>query len=192
MVKRSHSRVRIAGALLLVVAAQASNAQSAPPTAASDPVAIAVPSLDFAEQPDMVKGYDRYFYFHRETTSFAEALADLEECDGYARGLAYRIKPNPDDPMVKNTLFGPVFEAIGARLSDRLFGVPERRKARRINMRVCMGYKGYHRYGLPQAIWQSFNFDDAATAPAEQDREKMLMQQAKVASGPHPTRPALN
>jgi hypothetical protein len=72
-----------------------------------------------------------------------------------------------------------------------MFGVPARRKAHRTNMRVCMGYKGYQRYGLPQAIWQSFNFDDAATAPAEADRQKMLMQQAKIASGPRPLNPEL-
>ena len=182
---------RIAAVLLLTITGHSSRAQSTPGTPAISADAVAVPSLAFDEQPEMVKAYDKYFYFHRDGTTFAEALSDLQECDGYARGLAYRIKPDPDDPLVKNSPIGPVFEAIGARWADKMFGVPERRKARRTNMRVCMGYKVYQRYGLPQAIWQSFNFDDAATAPAEADRQKMLMQQAKIASGPRPLKPEL-
>ena len=183
--------MRLAVALLPMIIGHAGRAQSVPTTPVKGADAIVVPSLDFNEQPAMVKAYDKYFYFHREGTTFAEALADLQECDGYARGLAYRVKADPDDPLVKNSLVGPIFEAIGARWADKMFGVPARRKAHRTNMRVCMGYKGYQRYGLPQAIWQSFNFDDAATAPAEADRQKMLMQQAKIASGPRPLNPEL-
>jgi len=177
---------QIATALLLMLTGQAAHAQTATETAQP----ITIPSLQFAEQPEMVKAYDKYFYFFREQTSFADALADLRECDGYARGLAYRVTNDPHD-LLGQGIVGSLMAPVGALIADRLFGVPERRKARRTNMRVCMGYKGYHRYGLPQAIWQSFNFDDAIHEPVEADRQHMLMQQAKIASGDRPDKPEL-
>lgn len=75
---------------------------------------------------------------------------------------------------------------------DAIIGSAKRRGARRANMRVCMGYKGYHRYGLPKQIWEQINFDEGNSSPTESDRQKMLMQQAKIASGPKPANPELN
>ena len=49
-----------------------------------------------------------------------------------------------------------------------------------------MGYKGYDRYGLPKDRWEQFNFEEGNRTVGEEDRQKYLMQEAKVASGPKP------
>ncbi len=52
-----------------------------------DVAAIALPALDFTPDPKHEKGFDKYYYFHRDGTDFPTALADLRDCDGLARGL---------------------------------------------------------------------------------------------------------
>ena len=65
---------RVAAVLLLIITGHASRAQSAPATPAIGADAVAVPSLAFDEQPEMVKAYDKYFYFHRDGTTFPSGL----------------------------------------------------------------------------------------------------------------------
>jgi hypothetical protein len=67
-----------------------------------------------------------------------------------------------------------------------IFGSAEVRATRRINMRRCMNFKGYHRYGLPKDIWTKFNFEEGFSELAENKRQVFLKQQAKIASGEKP------
>lgn len=185
--------VTLAFAVLAVATSQ--------PVHADEPIevaSIAVPSLDFVETPEVRKNYNRIFYFHRSGTTFVDALSDIVECDAYGRALPF--KPDPtryivlsNSPIVAGigTPIANLLSPVGERWADKMFGAPWRRKTRRNNLRVCMGYKGYQRYGLTQAIWASFNFDEANKPPPEDQRRRMLIQQAKIASGPAPSQPEL-
>ena len=81
---------------------------------------------------------------------------------------------------------GALGGAIGGLMADAIFGSGERRKQRRINMRNCMFYKGYDRYGLEKDLWQEFNFEEGLSQTEETERENKLLMQARVASGPKP------
>jgi hypothetical protein len=181
-------------AAAFAVAAMCAGAPASAQTEAEpDPATIAVPDLAFAMNPELAGEFDRYFYFVREDTGFATALADLRECDGYARGLVYLrsgFDPSVYQPM-PTTLPAAVGTAIGTALAGAIdkavFGPAQRRRMRRANMRTCMHFKGYHRYGLPRAVWEQINSED----PGEVDGEKLLLKQAKIASGPKPAQRAL-
>jgi hypothetical protein len=83
--------------LLAACAAGAAVAQPAPPaatkaTAAVDPASVPMPKLAFTPDAEIERNYFKYFFFHRDGTDFATAYADLQECDGYARGLSHRTR----------------------------------------------------------------------------------------------------
>lgn len=150
-----------------------------------DPARLAPQEMAFAETPAMVKDYDKYFYFHRQSTSFVEALTDLRECDARARGIWQGKTARGEAPG--RTAYGLVGDLANALIfvpaQDRLF--------RRANLRRCMSFKGYARYGLPKALWESFNLQHIETATPERDIQMSLARQALVASGPQPTSRAL-
>lgn len=146
---------------------------------AVDPATIEMPTLAFDEKPEDVLNYEKYFYFVREGTDFATAYSDVRECDGYARGLSYRT-----DGSI--TMQYGLAGALGNALADAIFGSAERRKQRRTNVRTCMFYKGYKRFGIRKELWTAFNFDEGNSSPAETVRQGFLQRQAKVASGPMP------
>ena len=156
-----------------------------------DVAAIQLPSLEFKPDPSLTKSFDKYYYFHRDGTDFHTALADLRDCDGLSRGLAspfgYADTPAP----YAGTMAGAIGGAIGNLMVAAIFGSAQVRAARRVNMRRCMFYKGYQRYGLPKDIWQKFNFEEGFSQLAEAPRQAYLKQQAKVASGEKPKTEAL-
>ncbi len=76
--------------------------------------------------------------------------------------------------------------AIGSAIADAIFGSAERRKMRRINLRNCMGFKGYQRYPLTHDLWEKFNFEEGMGRKREGVRQEALVLQALVASGPTP------
>jgi len=143
---------------------------------------LEMPKLDFGSTPEIEADFDKYFYFHRAETTFEQALADIRECDGYARGLAspygYQEAPYP----YTYTMAGAIGGAIANMLVAAIFGSAELRKARRTNMRRCMNYKGYDRYGLNKDVWQKFNFEEGLNRVDEDDRQLMLAKQAKAAA----------
>lgn len=157
-------------------------------TAVPDPASVTMPKLEFTASPEIAATYDKYFYFHRTDTDFPTALADIRECDGFARGLAmpggYGNTPAPYP--YAGTLAGGVGAALGNALAVAIFGSAEKRKLRRANLRRCMNYKGYQRYGLEKELWQSFNFEEGLSSVQEAERQRKLAMQAKVASGPRP------
>jgi hypothetical protein len=121
--------------------------------------------------------------FHRPATDFDTALADVQECDGYARGISYHIGGGPVPYPYSGTIAGAVGGAIGSVLADAIFGAAERRKLRRRNMRTCMGFKEYTRFEVSEAAWQSYAFADD-DAEGEEKRMLLLRTHAKIASAP--------
>lgn len=156
-------------------------------TMVPDPATVAMPKLQFAASAQDESNYDKYFYFHRADTTFEQALTDLRDCDGLSRGLTsgqhYQQAPYP----YTNTMAGAVGSALGNALAQAISGSAEKRRVRRINMRRCMGYKGYARFGLAKELWEQFNFEEGLGTKEEAFRQARLAQQAKVASGPAPT-----
>jgi hypothetical protein len=156
-----------------------------------DVAAITVPALDFKPDPDAAKGFDKYYYFHRDGADFRTALADLRDCDGLSRGLASPFG-NAEVPYpYAGTLAGAAGGAIANLMVAAIFGSAQVRATRRVNMRRCMFFKGYQRYGLPKDVWQQFNFEEGFSELEEGKRQVFLKQQAKVASGDKPRTEAL-
>ncbi|MEL7318644.1 MAG: hypothetical protein AAFN04_08390 [Pseudomonadota bacterium] len=160
--------------------------------------AVEMPTLGFDMRKAKVKDFKKYYYFHRDETSFDEAFADLTECDALSSGLtAYRGDSEPyagyyvDQYGMAGVVGGVIGSAIGNAIADALYGSSERRALRRINMRNCMGYKGYQRYGLPKKLWKTFNFEEGGGREDEDVREAALLKQAKVGSGAKPQQEVL-
>jgi len=155
-----------------------------------DSAEVQMPELAFAETAEHVKDYHKYYYFHRKDTSFAEALGDIRECDDYARGLV-GVTGSYDAAMggalVQYGMLGGVLGGlIGGVLSDAIHGSAEERRKRRVNMRRCMFFKEYQRYGLVKNLWEEFNFEEGNGKVPEPERQPLLAIQARVASGPVP------
>lgn len=96
----------------------------------------------------------------------------------------------PATPSYVNVAdYGPVlgtyFAAFGSPI-DAIFGSGERRRIRRYNIRTCMSFKGYDRYGLEKRLWQAFHFEEGFSRANARDRLTELLKQAHVASGPKP------
>lgn len=167
--------------------AVAANDEAAVP----DPAKLTMPRLVFTQTPVDEADYDKYFYFHRENTSFAEAYGDIKECDALASGISFYM--GADAGMTSaamaqyGALAGGIGSAIGSVIADAIFGSAERRKQRRISLRNCMAFKEYHRYGLRRDLWDAFNFEEGMGRKREAEREAALQLQALVASGPAPT-----
>lgn len=166
-------------------------AQDAPEPAAAatpaiDPSSLQLPDLNFTPDAGAESNYDKYFIFNREETDFATAYADLQECDGYARGLSYRASGGTPYIPYGGVLGGAIGGAIGSAVADAVFGSAERRRMRRVNMRTCMTFKGYRTYGLPKSIWERFNFEEGNARVPEARRQRLLQIQARAASGPRP------
>jgi hypothetical protein len=185
-------RIRTLGWGLLASCAFATPVMATDGEAKPDPYAVAslaaieVPDLSFAEKANDVENYDKYFYFHRENTDFDTALADFRECDGYARGLSYSTGNAAVPYPYAGTLAGGVGTAIGNAMADAIFGSAERRKQRRTNLRSCMFFKEYQRYGMTKDIWVTFNFEEGNGQLSDEERAVFILKQAKIASGPKP------
>jgi hypothetical protein len=160
----------------------------------SEVAAIDMPKLAFTPTAEDTGTYDKYYYFHREGTSFDQAFADVNECDALASGISYYrgdSEPYPGYYATQYGMGGVIGGAIGEVLADAIFGSAERRKVRRINMRNCMGFKGYQRYGLNKDLWQAFNFEEGHGREDEATRNAALLKQARVASGDKPKQEAI-
>lgn len=152
----------------------------------ADAAGVEMPKLAFTASAESAGDFDKYYYFHRADTDFATAYADIRECDGYARGLqsgiGYAQVPYP----YAGTMAGAVGGAIGNVMAAMIFGSGEKRRLRRVNMRTCMHFKGYDRYGLAKDLWEKFNFEEGLSGVGEEERSRNLKQQALVASSAKP------
>lgn len=151
-----------------------------------DAAKLEMPKLDFAETPEDAASFDKYYYFHRAGISYADAYRDVVECDGYARGLqsgiGYAQVPYP----YAGTLAGAAGGAIGSAMAMAIFGSAEKRRLRRVNMRQCMNFKGYQRYGLKKELWEAFHFEEGLSGMPDERRFDYLKRQALVAANAKP------
>jgi hypothetical protein len=159
--------------------------QAAPPEI--DPATIEMPTLTFTPTPDIEGNYDKYFYFNRADTNFMTAYRDLRECDDYARGVAFHTSYAGAPYPYAGTMTGAIGGVIANVAVDLMFGSAERRRQRRINMLTCMRFKEYRVFGLPENLWERFNFEEGIRRVPENERQRLLQLQARVASGPAPT-----
>ena len=161
--------------MALVLAISANIAWPAVATAQSDVAVDAIPDLSAPEARPRAGEGDKYFYFNRPGTSFAEALADIRQCDAFARGL------NPDTGQAS------MVSGLAVGLVVGLIDSGNRHHMRRVNIRRCMFFKGYARYGVSKSIWQTFNLEEGGNSGSgNSSRDAMLEVQAKIASGPKP------
>ena len=147
--------------------------------------AIAIPATSFDYEKANAADFDKYYYFHREDTSFDQAFADITECDDLSSGLA-SYKGEMENTFYNQQMYGAL-SPFAVMLSDAIHGSAARREMRRVNMRNCMGYKGYQRYGIEKDLWKEFNFEEGGGREDEDVRNAALLAQARVASGPTPT-----
>ena len=162
--------------------------------AVPDPGTIEMPQLDFTPTARDAGDYEKYFFFHRADTDFEQAYADITECDALASGISYYSgggEPYPGYYATQYGIGGAIGGVLGSVLADAIHGSALRRKVRRINMRNCMGFKGYQRYGLSKELWVEFNFEEGNGRKRDDVREAALLKQAKAASGPQPTAKAI-
>lgn len=150
--------------------------------AADEASKLEIPKLEFSEGPEDSKNYDKYYFFRRDETDFASAYADITECDGYARGLVSGYKYQEAPYPYAGTLAGAAGGMIANAMMAAIFVPGEKRRMRRVNMRQCMGFKGYERVGLNKDLWETFNFEEGTGAEEEESRLKALKLQALVAS----------
>lgn len=178
--------------LPLSAVAQAQAIDSGPPMRTftqAEIEAVAMPDLAYEPDPAIEADFDKYFFFHREDTSFDQAFDDIAECDALAQGM--NLPPvgwwrtAPDTIADFGPVLGTYFAAFGSPI-DAIFGSGERRRDRRLNLRNCMFYKGYDRYGLEKSLWQAFHFEEGFSRENARDRYAALLKQARVASGPKP------
>ncbi len=80
--------------------AEATVAPAPPSYAIPSPEGLVLPKLDFTATPEIEADFEKYFYFHRAGTSFAEAYADLRECDALASGSSL---PNISSVSLRST-----------------------------------------------------------------------------------------
>lgn len=192
-----HPICQIAAALGLALAmpaaaqtAQAPAQQSAAAGSVAEqpPADLKFPELAFTPTPADEADYDKFFYFHRVDTSYAQALADIRECDALASGSNIFLGDTTATSYLATQygIGGAIGSAIGAAMADAIFGSAQRRKQHRESVRNCMGFKQYQRYGLSHALWARFNFEEGNGRKHETERNTDLALQAMAASGPKP------
>ena len=76
---------------------------------------------------------------------------------------------------------------IANAMMAAIFVPSEKRRMRRVNMRQCMGFKGYDRFGLSKELWEAFNFEEGTGAEEEKSRIKAMKLQALVAATAAPS-----
>ena len=150
--------------------------------AAEEATTLKMPVLEYKATPEDDGNYDKYYFFHRKDTDFPTAYADITECDGYARALASSFKGADVQYPYVGTMAGAAGGVIANAMMAAIFIPGEKRRMRRVNMRQCMGFKGYDRLGLSKDLWEAFNFEEGTGAEEEQSRIKALKLQALVAA----------
>ena len=180
---------QFAGCLMCACALSAISgvAFAAPASTALDPATVAVPDLSFEPKPSDRDHYWEYFYFQKAGVGFKQATDDWTECLSYSKELPPGFPPNfvpinADMPVEPSDFsraqnFGLVGVIMSGIVNDIVAYDMER-----MNTHVCMGFKGYHRYGLSKQLWKKVT---AGTA------EEALIRFAKIASGPTPQAEAL-
>ncbi len=147
-----------------------------------DPASVVVPDLSGSDDAAVIENGWKYFFYHRDGTSFAEAYADIADCyrflapAGWANVAIPRFVPWVERSPGERAATG-YFEhsgLVGLAIGSMFEGTLTRRD-RQAKMRRCMEPRGYTRYGVAEEIWEN-----VADLPPEQG----IAVQAKIASGP--------
>jgi hypothetical protein len=183
-------------ALLLPAVARA---QAVPPAASMtpsvalpDPATITVPDVSPSSDPKVRSEGYKFYYFNNPAVSFAEAYQDVAACRAHlvigggavvpgfiAWDEEHRRKVRQGTPM---TYLGPsvLTAVVGSMVTAGLAAIilPKMERGVRSNkMRRCMGTRGYARYAIPEAAFDTLNKGDEA---------QLIAMQAKLASAPKP------
>jgi hypothetical protein len=145
--------------------------------------------------------FNKYFFFHKPGVSLEAASADLQECWGYASGLvlspglpSHVPPPGSAAPAITSRSItnppglyrpGGIKDFTAGATSAvvlALIGPAAVRAVGAANLRKCMGFKGYGRYGLSKSLWETLNPKDGPRA---------IALQAEVAAGPAPAQESL-
>lgn len=162
-----------------------------PVLTAAEVAATEMPKLDAVPTAADAVDYDKYYYFRKSGIDVAAAYADIVECDGYASGLTSGLAYQDAAYPYAGTLAGAAGAGLGNAFAAAVFGSAEKRRLRRLNMRTCMAYKGYDRFGMSKAQWTAFNFEEGLSSVAPDRRRRCLRQQALVAAKAVPAGKAL-
>ncbi len=151
-----------------------------------DPTTISLPDLGSAP-PSHSETYEDDFYFYKPGVPYQTALSDIKECDFYSRVLNPTSRVLPFVPVGKSIdpestqakvltnawfMYGPVGMAIAAIAIDSV-----RSDMQHSNMRRCMQFHGYQRYGTSGSISSELSGDGP---------QKLEAKLALIASGRHP------
>ena len=182
-VARISVRSAVAGPGFWLAAIAAVIATSSPASAQRalpDPASVTLPDVTPVTDPQLRDDGLKFFYFYKPGVSFAQAYADIQDCQRFlVAGPAVLLPgfvPWVEGGKRKTIESTPNYGMVGAIIGDLLAG-PLERSRRNTNMRVCMEPRGYVRYPMLKASWHAINDGDVPTA---------ILKQAKLASGPVP------
>jgi hypothetical protein len=167
----------VVAALLLAGASGAYGEGDVPP----NPANISVPELNVASNE--LGDERKFFFFHKQGVTFADAYADLSFCSHYIPRGQQRFLPDfvpwqrddPARPIPNGLNYGLVGIAMMAIIDG-----PIDRSVRQTRMMRCMLPRGYSRYRTSEALWKQVNGKDVAAS---------LPVLARIASGPVPPTP---
>lgn len=135
--------------------------------------------------PGEEANYWQYFYFWKAGADPVTARADIVECSTYAHDPVLWARV-PERMPLQGGVSGPSGTEGPFGLAGAIgYWMVEGGLVRRItlaNTRRCMGFKGYRRYGLSVAGWQTLYNNGA---------EPAIERLVAVATGPEPKRPSI-
>lgn len=169
---------------ILSLAINAGLSQAQTPSAATP-----LPAVSFETSDQDKKKFSKYYISHKPGVSVDKARADIDECLRYSMGAnemgIQMFPPIPDfvpledqqsyqdgKPKAHNGQFGLVGDVMAALIVP---GV--NRAIAQSNVRRCMGYKNYDRYGISKEAWKTLN---------EVDHGQRVNWLAEIASGNTP------
>jgi hypothetical protein len=150
-----------------------------------DPTSITIPDISTSDPKVIANGY-KFFIFHNASVDFATAYSDIAECRSFLPAGMGRALPGftpwiaapkrkPVEPLPSQ--YGLIGDAIGAIVLPKL----QRGQDATISRR-CLELRGYVRYAVTEAVWDTLNDPKNSLAVA---------MQAKVAVGPKPPQPEI-
>ncbi len=170
------------GLLAVLAAGWSTGGLAAEPQAAPADVGAQVAAYRPAAEDE--GQFRKYFFFRKTGVSPQDARADLAECRGYTRGLVYAPLLPKHVPPARWAVQGADSHmyGLGGEVALALVSPALVRAVAAANLRKCMGFKGYERYGLSKDLWEALNPKDA---------DQALALQAQIAAGPAPAQAAL-
>jgi hypothetical protein len=150
-----------------------------------EPASISVPDVATSDPKVLAQGH-KFFFFHRADTSFADAVSDIATCRsfmrrGELRPLSKFIPWEEPASRAAQRAVSP-YGLVGAVISSIITPKLDRGADNNI-LRRCMEPRGYQRFPVAEAIWNDMN--------GEKDEQRNILMQAKLASGPEPSTPAV-